>query len=171
MFSPLRNSVRLFNAANIVKIAHNSFASLPLNRSNINRNLNILNIDSTQINSAKQFLSSQKKTVTLFFIDRDGDKLEAKAKVGTNLLDVALDNNIDLEGACEGTLSCSTCHLIFEESNYDQLKEPSDEEEDMLDLAFGLTDTSRLGCQIIVEENMEGWVMKVPAETADARDV
>ena len=44
-------------------------------------------------------------------------------------------------GACEGTLSCSTCHLILNKENYDKLKPPSDEENDMLDLAFGLCDT------------------------------
>jgi ferredoxin len=46
-----------------------------------------------------------------------------------------------LKGACEGTLSCSTCHLILEKANYEQLKEPTDEENDMLDLAYGLTET------------------------------
>ena len=74
------------------------------------------------------------------------------------------------KGACEGTLSCSTCHLILEKNHYDQLKPPSDEENDMLDLAYGLTDTSRLGCQIIVEEKMNDWTFVVPKEVKDARD-
>jgi ferredoxin len=76
-----------------------------------------------------------------------------------------------ISGACEGTLSCSTCHLIFKKENYDQLKPSTDEEEDMLDLAFGLTETSRLGCQIIVEAKMNNWEVQVPAEVADAREV
>ena len=113
--------------------------------------------------------STTKKTINVFFVDRDGDKVQAKAKVGTNLLDVAIDNQIDLEGACEGTLSCSTCHLILRKEDYAQVKPPSDEENDMLDLAFGLTETSRLGCQIVVSDKMEGWVFVVPKEVADAR--
>ena len=72
-------------------------------------------------------------------------------------------------GACEGTLSCSTCHLILRKEDYDHLKPPNDEENDMLDLAFGLQPTSRLGCQINVESKMEGWVFVVPKEVADAR--
>jgi len=111
-----------------------------------------------------------KKFVTLTFVDRDGENRVVKAKIGTNLLDTAIDKNIDLEGACEGTLSCSTCHLILKEKEYDQLKEPSDEENDMLDLAFGLEDTSRLACQITIKENMDGWVFTLPQETVDARD-
>ena len=78
--------------------------------------------------------------------------------------------NLDGFGACEGTLSCSTCHLILEKENYAKLKPPSDEENDMLDLAFGLTETSRLGCQVIVNEKMEGWTFVVPKEVSDARN-
>lgn len=120
----------------------------------------------------KLLSTSANKSITVYFIDRDGDKKTVKAKLGSNLLDVAIDNNLDLEGfgACEGTLSCSTCHLILNKENYDKLKPPSDEENDMLDLAFGLCDTSRLGCQIIVNESMEGWTFVVPKEVADARN-
>jgi len=98
--------------------------------------------------------------------------LTVKAKVGDTFLDAAVNNDVDLEGfgACEGTLSCSTCHLIFKKEDFDKLpEEASDEELDMLDLAFGLTDTSRLGCQITIDESMDGITVKVPAEVADAR--
>lgn len=78
---------------------------------------------------------------------------------------------MSLKGACEGTLSCSTCHLILDQKDYDTLAPPTDEENDMLDLAFGLTETSRLGCQIVVTKSMDGWVFKVPKEVADARNV
>ncbi|XP_022797237.1 adrenodoxin, mitochondrial-like [Stylophora pistillata] len=76
-------------------------------------------------------------------------------------------------GACEGTLSCSTCHLIFEpeEMKTLNLDEPSDEELDMLDLAYGLEDTSRLGCQIIVTKNFEGITLRVPKAHRDVRDL
>ena len=76
-----------------------------------------------------------------------------------------------LTGACEGTLACSTCHLLFKPSDYEKIPElPTDEELDMLDLAYGLTDTSRLGCQVIVTKEMEGWEMVVPSGVADARE-
>lgn len=83
-----------------------------------------------------------------------------------------MNNEIDLDGygACEGTLTCSTCHLIFETADFDKLPEKaSDEELDMLDLAYDLTDTSRLGCQIILSKELNGLVVKVPATINDAR--
>ena len=78
----------------------------------------------------------------LTFIDRDGDEQIVDAKVGDTLLEVAKEFDIDLEGACEGTLSCSTCHLIIDPEWYDKIPDPlTEEEQDMLDLAYGLTDT------------------------------
>ena len=71
-------------------------------------------------------------------------------------MDTAHDNNIELEGACGGELACSTCHLVFEKDVYDTLPPKADEEEDMLDLAFELTETSRLGCQIKVCKEFDG---------------
>ena len=68
-------------------------------------------------------------------------------------------------GACGGELACSTCHLIFDQEVYDTLPPKSDEEEDMLDLAFGLTSTSRLGCQIIISDKLDGLKVKLPKET------
>ena len=61
--------------------------------------------------------------------------------MGQHLLDVAHENNVELEGACGGELACSTCHLIFPKDIYDTLPEKDDEEEDMLDLAFEVTET------------------------------
>nr|XP_051705615.1 adrenodoxin, mitochondrial isoform X2 [Oryctolagus cuniculus] len=86
--------------------------------------------------------SSSEDKVTVHFINRDGETLTAKGKVGDSLLDVVVENNLDIDGfgACEGTLACSTCHLIFEEHIYDKLQPVTDEENDMLDLAYGLTD-------------------------------
>ena len=65
-------------------------------------------------------------------------------------------------GACGGELACSTCHLIFDEVVYDTLPPKSDEEEDMLDLAFELTETSRLGCQICVTKELDGIKVRIP---------
>lgn len=79
-------------------------------------------------------------------------------------MDVAHDNNIELEGACGGELACATCHLIFEKSMYDTLPPKEDEEDDMLDLAFELTPTSRLGCQICVSPYMAGMKVRIPKD-------
>ena len=75
------------------------------------------------------------------FITREGETVTVEANVGESLLDVARANDLDVEGACEASLACSTCHLILDEASFDKLEEPSDEENDMLDLAFGLSDT------------------------------
>ncbi len=99
------------------------------------------------------------------FIEPNGNEKTIEAENGLSILEVAHNNGIDLEGACEGSLACSTCHIIVEKSFFYDLPDPSDEEEDMLDLAFGLTHTSRLGCQIIVDEKLEGMKVKIPSGT------
>ena len=86
-------------------------------------------------------------------------------KVGQNLVHVAHENEVDLEGACECSLACSTCHVILERPVFESLAAPEDEEEDLLDLAFGLTSTSRLGCQVKVTAEHEGMKVKLPAAT------
>lgn len=78
-------------------------------------------------------------SVTIHFIDQKGEKIDVKAPIGENILIVAHENNIDLEGACECSLACSTCHVYIDEEHCDMLPEPVEEEEDMLDLAYGLT--------------------------------
>mmetsp|Transcript_46473 Transcript_46473/g.97656 ORF Transcript_46473/g.97656 Transcript_46473/m.97656 type:complete len:163 (+) Transcript_46473:232-720(+) len=111
-------------------------------------------------NSVRSF--SSKETVTITYIDPTGEEHPVEAEVGKHLLDVAHDNNIELEGACGGELACSTCHLVFDQDVYDTLPEKSDEEEDMLDLAFELTETSRLGCQICVTKEFDGVKVRIP---------
>lgn len=101
----------------------------------------------------------------MYFIEQDGTKKEVDAPIGLSVLEIAHRNNIDLEGACEGSLACSTCHVIVEQEWFDKLAEASEDEEDMLDLAFGLTHTSRLGCQIIMSEKLDGLTVKLPAAT------
>uniref|UniRef100_A0A8C0S833 Adrenal ferredoxin n=2 Tax=Canis lupus TaxID=9612 RepID=A0A8C0S833_CANLF len=109
--------------------------------------------------------------VTVHFVNRDGETLTAKGKVGDSLLDVVIENNLDIDGfgACEGTLACSTCHLIFEEHIFEKLEAITDEENDMLDLAYGLTDRSRLGCQVCLTKAMDNMTVRVPDVVADAR--
>jgi ferredoxin, 2Fe-2S len=99
------------------------------------------------------------------FIDRDGSRHEVDAPVGLSVLEIAHRHGIDIEGACEGSLACSTCHIIVEVDWYELLKDATEDEEDMLDLAFGLTQTSRLGCQIIMTEELDGLTVKLPMAT------
>jgi len=99
------------------------------------------------------------------FIQPDGTAKEVEAPLGLSVMEIAHKNDIELEGACEGALACSTCHVIVDEKQYDDLDEASEDEEDMLDLAFGLTHTSRLGCQIIITEERDGLVVTLPAAT------
>jgi len=99
------------------------------------------------------------------FIDPDGKPHEVDAPEGLSVLEIAHKNNIDLEGACEGSLACSTCHVIVDPSYYDKLKEAIEDEEDMLDLAWGLTHTSRLGCQIIITPELDGLTVTLPSST------
>ena len=102
----------------------------------------------------------------MMFILPDGKTgKEVEAPLGLSVLEIAHRNDIDLEGACEGSLACSTCHVIVSADWYDQLDEPTEEEEDMLDLAFGLTHTSRLGCQIKMTEDLDGLVVSLPSAT------
>jgi 2Fe-2S ferredoxin len=97
------------------------------------------------------------------FIERDGTRREVDAPAGLSVLEIAHKHKVDIEGACEGSLACSTCHVIVDPSWAGKLDQASEDEEDMLDLAFGLTETSRLGCQIIMSDRLDGLVVTLPA--------
>ncbi len=101
----------------------------------------------------------------MVFIETDGTRKEVEAPMGLSVLEIAHRNNIDIEGACEGSLACSTCHVIVDPGWYDRLPEVSEDEEDMLDLAFGLTRNSRLGCQLVITKELDGLTVALPAET------
>ncbi len=102
---------------------------------------------------------------SIHFIKQDGEKITVDAPLGLSVLEIAHRNNIDLEGACEGSLACSTCHVVVDEPWFEVLPTATEDEEDMLDLAFGLTHTSRLGCQIIITEELDGLTLKLPTAT------
>jgi 2Fe-2S ferredoxin len=104
------------------------------------------------------------------FVNKDGTRIEVEAPIGLSVLEIAHANNIDIEGACEGSLACSTCHVIVNADDYERLPEATEDEEDMLDLAFGLTPTSRLGCQIIISEEFDGLTVTLPRETRNMLD-
>ena len=110
-----------------------------------------------------------KTTVTVNFILDDDTQQVVEAPMGLSILEVAHLNKIDLEGACEGSLACATCHVVVDEEFYNKLEVPTESEEDMLDLAFGLTHTSRLGCQIILTSELDGIKVKLPSATRNIR--
>lgn len=99
------------------------------------------------------------------FITPEGKRLEVEAPLGLSVLEIAHRNSIDIEGACEGSLACSTCHVVIDPDWYGKLDPAREEEEDMLDLAFGLTKTSRLGCQILMTPALDGLTVRLPAAT------
>lgn len=101
----------------------------------------------------------------MVFVEPDGTRRDVDAPVGHSLLQIAWDNKIDIEGACEGAMACSTCHVVVAPEWFDRLEEASEDEEDMLDLAFGLTRTSRLCCQIIMTEALDGLTVNLPSQT------
>lgn len=119
------------------------------------------------------------------FKDSKGTHIKTvEVNEGDDILSIAHEYDIDLEGklpsislhvtcscrcftlgACEGSVACSTCHVILPSKYYDLLPEPEDDENDMLDMAFGLTDTSRLGCQVKMTKELDGMAITLPAAT------
>lgn len=139
---------------------------------------NFSNINSRLFSSSSVFfhghvhkpLPGQELHVT--FITKDGQQITCEAAEGDNLMDIAQAHNLDVEGACGGSCACSTCHIIVDPAFYDSIPEPEDDENDMLDLAFGLTETSRLGCQVKMTKKIDGIRVALPAMTRNlqARD-
>jgi ferredoxin len=105
--------------------------------------------------------------VKVSFITAGGARVEASAQPGTRLLEVAQNADMPLEGTCEGQMACSTCHVIVAKEWFDRLPRASEDEEDMLDLAAGVTRTSRLACQIELSEALDGLELRIPGESRD----
>ncbi|KAL8388124.1 hypothetical protein RB595_009440 [Gaeumannomyces hyphopodioides] len=100
------------------------------------------------------------------FIDKEGQEVKLAVSQGDNLLDIAQAHDLEMEGACGGSCACSTCHVIvLDDAYYDKIPEPEDDENDMLDLAFGLTETSRLGCQVTMTKELDGLRVRLPSMT------
>ncbi len=100
------------------------------------------------------------------FIDPDGTRHQLNARAGLSLLQIARQNDITIEGACEGCVSCATCHVVVAPQDYRRLPALDEDEAEMLDLAFGLTATSRLGCRVRMYEELDGLTVTVPAKFA-----
>lgn len=99
-------------------------------------------------------------------IDKDGTAKEIEADEGWSLMEILRDAGYDaIEGACGGSLACATCHMYIHpdwEEKVNVGSEQSEEEEDMLDLAFDITPYSRLGCQIRMTKELDGLIVAIP---------
>ncbi|KAK9893415.1 ferredoxin, partial [Cystobasidium minutum MCA 4210] len=104
--------------------------------------------------------------VKVTFQNSKGETIKTvEGNEGDDIVDLSWEYDLDIEAACEKSIACSTCHVILDPDSYDKLEEPSDEENDMLDMAFGLEDTSRLGCQVKLTRDLDGMVVKLPSAT------
>ncbi len=107
-------------------------------------------------------------TVRVRFVSADGARVvEAEAAPGARLLDVAQAYDQPLEGACEGAMACSTCHVLIRPADFDRLPAASAEEEDMLDFAVGASRTSRLACQVWLDDSLDAIEVKMPPGSVD----
>ena len=105
--------------------------------------------------------------VRVHFITAKGERIDAEAAAGTRLLEVGQGADMPLEGTCEGQMACSTCHVVVEKDWFERLPPASEDEEDMLDLAAGVTRTSRLSCQILLSPDLDGLEVRIPGESHD----
>uniref|UniRef100_A0A8C6QQ41 Ferredoxin-2, mitochondrial n=1 Tax=Nannospalax galili TaxID=1026970 RepID=A0A8C6QQ41_NANGA len=106
-----------------------------------------------------------RRAVNVVFVDRSGRRIPVTGRVGDNVLHLAQRHGVDLEGACEASLACSTCHLYVSEAHLDLLPPPEEREDDMLDMAPLLQENSRLGCQIVLTPELEGVEFTLPKVT------
>uniref|UniRef100_A0A8I3PUI5 Ferredoxin-2, mitochondrial n=3 Tax=Canis lupus TaxID=9612 RepID=A0A8I3PUI5_CANLF len=128
----------------------------------------LLNLDVTWPPRPSSGLASAPSSVprvNVVFVDRSGQRIPVSGRVGDNVLHLAQRHGIDLEGACEASLACSTCHVYVSEDHLDLLAPPEEREEDMLDMAPLLQENSRLGCQIVLTPELEGAEFTLPKIT------
>ena len=106
----------------------------------------------------------------VIFNKADGSQVQAEAQAGDVLLRVAQAAGMPLEGTCEGQMACSTCHVLVAKEWFAQLPEASEDEEDMLDLAYDPRPTSRLGCQLTLTKDLHGMHLRIPADAHNLMD-
>jgi 2Fe-2S ferredoxin len=100
------------------------------------------------------------------FIEKNGKAKEVEAPIGLSVMEISHKHGIAIEGACGGCLACATCHVVVDPEWAAKLAEKKEEEEDMLDLAFDLKKTSRLCCQILMTEELDGLTVALPGTKA-----
>ncbi|CAK8163363.1 2Fe-2S ferredoxin [Candidatus Xenohaliotis californiensis] len=108
------------------------------------------------------------KQITINFITSSGEKKSILSPIGISLLEASqLNANTSMSGACGGAMACTTCHVALDSEWYNKVPEISEEENDMLDMAFNVQPTSRLGCQIMLTEDMDGMIVNIPEDIED----
>ncbi|XP_055371949.1 adrenodoxin-like protein 1, mitochondrial [Condylostylus longicornis] len=112
-----------------------------------------------------QDAKSESEVVHIKYIGKDGKETVVKGKVGDNVLYLAHRYGIEMEGACEASLACTTCHVYVAEGYLDKIPESTEKEDDLLDMAPFLKENSRLGCQIILTKEMNGMTLELPKAT------
>lgn len=122
---------------------------------------------STSLHDSDPELASRPENINISFITKDGEKIDIKGREGERVLYLAHRKGIDMEGACEASLACTTCHVYVEteSEHWDKLPEATETEEDLLDMAPFLAPNSRLGCQIILSPEIDGIVLRLPRAT------
>ena len=100
--------------------------------------------------------------VKITFIDKNKVKKDVDCNSGETLLEVIKNNNIDLIGACDGACACGTCHIYIDEETLKKIDPASENEENVLDVVFNVKPNSRLACQIVITEQMEGAIITIP---------
>ncbi|XP_047308632.1 adrenodoxin-like protein 2, mitochondrial [Impatiens glandulifera] len=130
------------------------------------RSILLPQFNSRLFSSTKPQEGGNEEKISVSFLDKDGEVKHVNVPIGMSMLEAAVENDVEIEGACDGCLACSTCHcIVMDIEYYNKLEDPTDEENDMLDLAFGLTKTSRLGCQVIAKPELNGMRLAVPTAT------
>ncbi|XP_055928523.1 ferredoxin-2, mitochondrial-like [Argiope bruennichi] len=120
---------------------------------------------SSSAHSETQAEEQGEKVKIYFKMPRTGELVEATAREGQTVMNVAVSHEISMEGACEGAICCTTCHVYVQDDLFDRLPEPVQAEEDMIDSAPFHKLTSRLSCQIVVTKDMEGAIFELPLGT------
>ena len=100
----------------------------------------------------------------IIFVTPDGTEHNVAVENGTTVMEAGRNANLGIEGTCGGCLSCATCHVIVDPAWFPKTGAPGEDELDMLDLAFGLSETSRLGCQIEMSDDLDGLKVAVPED-------
>ena len=109
--------------------------------------------------------------VRVTFVTPENERVVADGAEGQRLLELGQNAGMPLEGTCEGQMACSTCHVIVAPDWFDRLPAAVDDEEDMLDLAAGVSRTSRLSCQIVLTADLDGLEVRIPTEARDMQRV
>eukprot|EP01013_Petalomonas_cantuscygni_P007731 TRINITY_DN2006_c2_g1_i1.p2 TRINITY_DN2006_c2_g1~~TRINITY_DN2006_c2_g1_i1.p2 ORF type:complete len:191 (+),score=25.69 TRINITY_DN2006_c2_g1_i1:105-677(+) len=162
---PAFGGKRLFSTSNPLYARHSSFAAPTLRRSTMLRRSMPLHLSSPYNTTPKG------DPMSITFINKNGSKSVCDCVEGDDILQVAHSNGIELEGACEGSRACSTCQVYLTTDTYSKLEDEqpaTEEEEDMLDQAYQLRPTSRLGCCVILNKEYDGIEVTLPQHTRNA---